>query len=90
MTEKFLFTRADVLTKLWDIACWHEDKRTNLRAKLDNNIKERSAFSGKEIRALQAILQGLTDQELEARVKELEEKLANGILIPKPKEDINR
>jgi hypothetical protein len=86
LTEKILFTRADVLTKLWNIAQWHEDKRTNPRAKLDNNIKTRSALSGKEIRALQAILQGLTDQELETRVKELEEKLANGILISKPKE----
>lgn len=85
-----MFTRADVLTKLWDIARWHEDKRTNLRTKLDTNIKTRSALSGKEIRALQAILQGLTDQELETRVKELEEKLANGILIPKPKEDTKK
>ncbi|MDR0471857.1 MAG: hypothetical protein LBH79_09090 [Nitrososphaerota archaeon] len=88
--EKILFTRADVLTKLWDIARWHEDKRTNPRTKLDNNIKARSALSGKEIRALQAILQGLTDQELETRVKELEEKLANGILIPKPKENTKK
>jgi hypothetical protein len=86
LTEKILFTRADVLTKLWNIAQWHEDKRTNPRAKLDNNIKARSALSGKEIRALQAILQGLAEQELETRVKELEEKIANGILIPKPKE----
>jgi transcription elongation GreA/GreB family factor len=86
LTEKLNFTRADVLTKLWDIARWHEDKRVNPRAKLDENAKERSAFSGKEIRALQTILQGLADQELETRVKELEEKLANGILIPKPKE----
>jgi transcription elongation GreA/GreB family factor len=86
LTEKILFTRADVLTKLWNIARWHEDKRTNSRSKLDENTKERSAFSGKEIRALQAILQGLADQELETRVKELEEKLANGILIPKPQE----
>jgi hypothetical protein len=83
-----VFTRADVLTKLWDIAKWHEDKRTNSRAKVDSTTKVRSAFSGKEIRALQAILQGLADQELETRVKELEEQLANGILIPKPKREI--
>ena len=88
--EKILFTRADVLTKLWDIAKWHEDKRTNPRVKLDNATKARSALSGKEMRALQAILQGLTDQELESRVKELEEKLANGILIPKPKEGFKK
>ncbi|MCL2643462.1 MAG: hypothetical protein FWD52_08160 [Candidatus Bathyarchaeota archaeon] len=87
MTEKILFTRADVLTKLWNIAQWHEDKRVNPKAKLDYIAKERSTYSGKEIRALQAILQGLSDQELETRVKELEEKLANGILIPKPQKE---
>ena len=90
MTEKISFTRADVLSKLWDIAKWHEDKRTNSRVKLDGNTKARSALSGKEIRAYQAILQGLTDQELELRVRELEEKLTNGILIPKPKEGFKK
>jgi hypothetical protein len=85
LTEKINFTRADVLSKLWDIAHWHEDKRLNPRAKLDGNTKARSALASKEIRAYQAILQGLTDEELELRVKYLEEKLANGVLIPKPK-----
>ena len=89
LIEKILFTRADVLTKLWEIALWHEDKRINPRTKLDEHTKERSAYSGKEIRALQTILQGLADQEIETRVKELEEKLAGGILIPKPKEVYN-
>lgn len=85
MTEKKVlpFDRNDVLSKLWDIALWHEKKRLNSRARLDANCKARSALSGKEIRAYAAILQGLTDQELELRVRELEEKLANGILIPK-------
>lgn len=93
MTEKKVelsFTRSDVLSKLWGIAKWHEDKRLNSRAKLDANCKARSALSSKEIRAYAAILQGLTDQELELRVKELEEKLANGILIPKPIEEKRR
>jgi hypothetical protein len=86
LAEKISFTRADVLTKLWDIAQWHNEKRTNTRTKLDDNIKIRSALAGREIRALQTILQGLEDQEIETKVKELEEKLANCILIPKPKE----
>jgi hypothetical protein len=78
-----MHTRGEVLEKLWEIAKWHEDKRQNPKAKLDFNLKARSALASKEIRSYQAILQGLTDQELEVRVKELEEKLSNSILIPK-------
>lgn len=32
------------------------------------------------------VLSGLNDEELEIRVLELEEKLKNGVLIPKPEE----
>ena len=32
------------------------------------------------------LLSGLKDEELELRVMELEEKLKNGVLIPKPEE----
>ena len=84
LTENnFVHTRGEVLGKLWEIAKWHEEKRINSRTKLDGNTKARSALASKEIRAYQAILQGLTDHELELRVKMLEEKLANGVLIPK-------
>jgi hypothetical protein len=87
LTENiFTHTRGEVLEKLWNIAKWHEDKRINPRAKLDGNTKARSSLASKEIRAYQAILQGLTDQELELRIKALEEKLQNSILIPKTEE----
>ena len=40
----------------------------------------------KECRIYQTILMGLKDEELEIRLMELEEKLKNGVLIPKPEE----
>jgi hypothetical protein len=36
------------------------------------------------------VLSGLKDEELEIRVVELEEKLKNGVLIPKPEEKRKR
>jgi len=36
------------------------------------------------------VLSGLKDEELESRVMEFEEKLKNGILIPKPEEKNKR
>jgi len=36
------------------------------------------------------VLSGLKDEELELRVLELEEKLKNGVLIPKPEEKKKR
>jgi hypothetical protein len=85
--NNFAHTRGEVLGKLWEIAKWHEDKRINPRAKLDGNTRARSSLASKEIRAYSAILQGLTDQELELRVKDLESKLQNSILIPKTQQE---
>ena len=36
------------------------------------------------------MLSGLKDEELELRVMELEEKLKNGVLIPKPEAKMKR
>lgn len=83
MTEKLSFTRTDVLEHLWSRKKWLAERIDNKRTRLDPNLKARAALISKECRICQAILQGLTDQELELRVKELEEKLANGVLIPK-------
>jgi hypothetical protein len=39
-----------------------------------------------ECQISKVLLYGLKDEEVELRVLELEEKLKNGVLIPKPKE----
>jgi hypothetical protein len=90
LTEKISFTRTDVLEFLWTRRKWLTERLDNNRTKLDPNLKARASLIAKECRICQTILQGLTDQELELRVMQLEEKLANGILIPKPKEDTKR
>ncbi len=93
MTEKkaeLSFTRTDVLEHLWSRRKWLSEKIDNKRTKLDPNLKARAALIAKECRICQAILQGLTDQELELRVKELESKLQNSILIPKSEQEKKR
>jgi transcription elongation GreA/GreB family factor len=84
--KKLSFNRTDVLEKLWRRAKWIEAKIDNQRTKLNPNLKVRASFVSKECRIYQTILMGLKDEALEIRLMELEEKLKNGVLIPKPEE----
>ena len=84
LTEKKLsFDRTGVLEKLWRRAKWLEAKIDNQRTKLNPNLKDRASLVSKECRIYPIILMGLTDEELEIRLMELEDKLKNSILIPK-------
>jgi hypothetical protein len=81
--------RAEVLTALWGDYGFLKD----LREAIDQDRKKPSQKTKFQVYIIQvqasvckAILQGLTDQEIELRVIELETKLANSILIPKEKE----
>lgn len=90
LTEKKLsYTRTDVLEFLWTRRKWLTEKVDNQRTKLDKNLKERASLIAKECRICQTILMGLKDEELEVRLMELEEKLKNSVLIPKPDEKKN-
>lgn len=78
--------RSDVLLALWK----DYDTLKNLREAVEQNKKQVTPALKFQVYVIQtqaslcrAILQGLTDQELELRVKELESKLQNSILIPK-------
>ena len=82
--KKLSFDRTDVLEKLWSRAKWIEAKIDNQRTKLNPNLKARTSLVSKECRIYQTIIMGLKDEELEIRLMELEEKLKNNILIPKP------
>ena len=88
--KKLSFDRTDVLEKLWSRANWLETKIDNQRIKLNPNLKARPSLVSKECRIYQTILMGLKDEELEIRLMELEEKLKNSILIPKPEEKKKR
>jgi hypothetical protein len=91
LTEKKLsYTRTDVLEFLWNRRKWLTEKVDNQRTKLDKNLKEMASLIAKECRICQTILMGLKDEELEIRLMELEEKLKNSVLIPKPEEKKNR
>ena len=82
--KKLSFDRTDVLEKLWSRAKWLEIKIDNQRTKLNSNLKARASLVSKERRIYQTIIMGLKDEELEIRLMELEEKLKNGVLLPKP------
>ena len=88
--KKLSFNRTVVLEKLWRRAKWLENKIDNQRTKLNRNLKDRASLVSKECRIYQTILMGLKDEELEIRLSELEEKLKNSILIPKPEEKTSR
>ena len=80
--KKLSFTRTDVLEKLWSRAQWMAKKIDNRNTQFTPNLKARASLVEKERRLYQSILNGLKDEELEIRIKTLEEKLENGIVIP--------
>lgn len=88
--ENFQHRRGEVLGKLWEIALWHEEKRLNNKTQLDQKLEARSALATKEIRAYTAIIQGMHDEEIEIKYKELLAKIENSIIVPKPQPETIR
>jgi hypothetical protein len=68
---------------LWERAKWFKEKIDNPRTQLNEHLKARAYFATIECQFYRAILFGLKDAELEIRVMDLEEKLKNGVLIPR-------
>jgi hypothetical protein len=75
--------RTEVLLSLWNRSLWLKSKIDNPRTKFDDNLRSRVYFCQVECSILRTILYGLSNEELEFRVRDLEGKLANGVLIPK-------
>jgi hypothetical protein len=74
--------RAEVLCSLNGICSQLEAWAKSSKPVLPIRVKLlRAAIYGYSV-----ILSGLKDEELEIRIMELEEKLKNGVLIPKPEE----
>jgi hypothetical protein len=86
-TTDLTFNRTEVLEFLWTRRKWLSEKVDNAQTKFNKPLEARRKLITSECHLCQIILQGLTDQELELRVMELETKLANSILIPKNTED---
>ena len=77
------FNRTEVLEFLWQRRKWLTEKIDNQQTQFNEKLEAKRKLINTECHLCQTIIQGLIDQELELRVKELEEKLANGVLIPK-------
>lgn len=76
------FTRIDILTRAWERSTWLRDLRLKKQLKITPALKERIYIAQVEASNDKILFYGLKDEELEIRVKELEEKLAKGVLIP--------
>lgn len=89
-TADLTFNRTEVLEFLWQRRKWVTEKVDNQQTQFNKQLEARRKLIATECHLCQTILQGLVDQELELRVMLLEEKLANGVLIPKPQPDKKR
>ena len=85
--------RGDVLLALWVRAVWLDDTINRVNAnkkrvtpKLRTQIYMTQVYN----QLCKTVLYGLKDEEVELRVLELEVKLKNGVLIPKPEEKKKR
>jgi hypothetical protein len=86
-TTDLTFNRTEVLEFLWKRRQWLSEKIDNNQTQYNKKLEAKRKLISSECHVCQIILQGLTDQELELRVMELETKLANSILIPKNTEE---
>ena len=78
--------RSDVLLALWRRHEWLRSKIDKRQTQITPALKYRVYMATVECQISKVLLYGLKDEEVELRVFELEEKLKNGVLIPKPKE----
>jgi len=78
--------RSDVLLALWRRHEWLRSKIDKRQTQITPALKYRVYMTTVECQISKVLLYGLKDEEVELRVLELEAKLKNGVLIPKPKE----
>ncbi|MHA2323768.1 MAG: hypothetical protein ACXACB_00080 [Promethearchaeota archaeon] len=74
--------RSDVLLALWTRHKWLKKRIDNRQTQVTPALKYRVYMATVECQICKTLLYGLKDEELEIRIKELEEKLINGVLIP--------
>ena len=89
-TEKasLQFTRYDVLALLWKNAEWLNEKIHKRQLKINQALRQRVYMVQVQSGVCKTIFGGLKDEELELRVKALEEIIEEGVVIPgepKPK-----
>jgi hypothetical protein len=85
--------RSDVLLALWNRAVWLDQAINGVdsnKKKVPPKLKQLVYMAQVYNQLCKTVLYGLKDEELELRIMELEEKLKNGVLIPKPEETKKR
>ena len=81
--------RSDVLLALWKRAVWLDETINKVdvnKRRVTPKLRTQIYMTQVHNQLCKTVLYGLKDEEVELRVLELEEKLKNSILIPKPKE----
>lgn len=76
------FTRYDVLAKLWKNAEWLDKKIHLKQLKVNGALRQRVYMVQVQSGVCKVILAGLKDEELELRVKKLEELMKDAVMIP--------
>jgi hypothetical protein len=82
-----------VLLALWNRAAWLDQAINGVdsnKKKVTPKLKQLVYMAQVYNQLCRTVLYALKDEELELRVLELEEKLKNGVLIPKPEEKKKR
>ena len=77
--------RSEVLLTLWKRAVWLDQAINSLdrnKKKVTPKLKQLVYMAQVYNQLCKTVLYGFKDEELELRVKELEEKLDSGVLIP--------
>ena len=77
--------RSDVLFAVWNRAKWLDGTINSVdlnKRKVTPKLKQQIYMAQVYNQLCKTVLYGFKDEELELRVKELEEKLSSGVLIP--------
>jgi hypothetical protein len=84
--------RSDVMLALWNRAVWLDQaikavdsNKKNVTPKLMQLVYMAQVYN----QLCRTVLYGLKDEELELRIMELEEKLKNSVILPKPERQKN-
>ena len=82
--------RSDVLLSLWSRHSWLRSKIDKRQTQITPALKYRVYMATVECQICKVLLYGLKDEELELRILELEEKLKDGVLIERFKQETKK
>jgi hypothetical protein len=81
---------SDVLLALWNRHNWIKHRIENRQTQITPELKRRLYMATVECQICKTLLYGLKDEELEQRILDLEEKLKDGVLIKRSKQETKK